>query len=1839
MLNTFKRGIAALLSLILLIGATQLPVFATTEESETHIHEDAVQEERIVAEEIDGLDETVTEITSYNDIDETAEIVFVTADQVKPEPAKRTVHPNLVAFSKYYLKKLAACPEYIDVSSYRFKASELNSIYNEIFYKMPEAFNIESLGHTTDSTGTYIQRIYMWYRSFADTASEYTECYNKMMQGAETLLAGVDWDSLSDVNKALLLHDRLGLWAEYDYDNAYPKTEKRQIFTAYGILGERLGVCQGYSMAYMYLLDRVGIESGYVRSDAKWHGWNIVYINGVGYHVDVTWDADHREGRIYHNNFLISSSAAIANGHIGDGAATVDWEIYTNYSNTNFTNNTFDNYYWKESNAEFQYIGGKIYYINTVEEMLYVIEGNNHKALFSVAGKWYYKRDAQGRWYHNEQAKLASVGSKLLINTDKTIVAYDVVSGNKITVYTPASLGEFENIYGFKYENGKIICDIASHPDYSKPLRQISVSYTPTCDRHSYTVSVSTTPATCTSNAKTTYRCAFCTQTETRNSGPALGHSMSAYTSNGNATCTADGTKTRKCTRSGCVYAETVTDTGSKLGHNYTKTSGNATCTTAGTAVYKCTRCGHSYTETSGSPLGHSFTKYIKNSDATCTKDGTETAKCDRCSVTDTRTATGSKLGHSFTKYVSNQDATCIKDGTKTAKCDRCNATNTVTDPGSKTAHKWNSGVYVEGTSTTAGYTIYTCTTCGATKKEMDTTTAQITGHPTAVTVDSGNTAYFSVTTRGVIKSYQWQYRKVYKWFDTALSGYNTDTLKVTASGARNGYDYRCVITFDNGKVLCSEPAKLTVNTIINITNHPKNQTIALGCKAQFTAAATGENVKYQWQYCRPGSEKWIDTSMEGATKATVLVETTAARNGYQYRCEITDVAGNVTYTNGATLTVLTVKNHPGAVSANVGEIAQFTVTPNVSTGFTYRWQYSTDGTNWSNTTLTGYNTATLSVEATKVRNGYLYRCVLVDSRGNQITSNSAMLTVKGASVAPEPEIPADPAKITTEPKSATAIIDGNAKFTIKATGVASYKWQYSKNGTVWNDTTMTGYNTATLTVTATNARNGYLYRCLVTGKDGVRIESGAATLTVVKITEQPKAVTATEDTTASFSLKLSATTGVKYEWQYSKDAGATWTGTTMTGYNTATLTVAAAMSRNGYRYRCVVKDTSGNQLASDAALLTVEEPVVLNPAVITLQPKSSTAILDGDARFIVKATGAVAYKWYYSKNGTDWVATSMEGYNTNTLTVGASASRNGYQYRCTVTGEDGIKVDSKAATLTVAQITDDPVNKSGFIECNVKFTVKLSDTSGIRYEWQYRKSETGTWTGTTMTGYNTKTLTAAVTVARNGYQYRCKITDAFGNTIESGAATLTAVKITKHPVSQDVVQNGTALFTVAVTEGATVSYEWQYRKGETGTWTGTTMTGYNTSSLKVTATAARAGYQYRCMMTDGGGNKIYTEGATMRVLAITVQPVNVEAVADSVVNFTIATNIVGFFTYQWQYSKDGSQWYKTTMEGYNTATLRVEATAARNGYQYRCAILVNGEAVMTSEAAALNVIIPEPEIPLNPAIIKTQPKAANAFLGGNAQFTVKGTGVVSWLWQYRRSETANWTSTTMTGYNTDTLTVAVTAARNGYQYRCVLTGEDGVKVYTEAAVLGILEITEQPAVGYGFIGSIAKFTVKLSGTAGVKYQWQYRRNETANWTGTTMTGYNTKTLTVDVTAARNGYQYRCLLTDAFGNKLESECAVLTVVKVLQQPADQAAVVDSTAVFMVSVSHPEIMRYQWQYRRNDTANWTNTYMDGFDTDCLCVETTSGRNGYQYRCILKLENGSTLESDFATLTIK
>lgn len=323
---------------------------------------------------------------------------------------------------------------------------------------------------------------------------------------------------------------------------------------------------------------------------------------------------------------------------------------------------------------------------------------------------------------------------------------------------------------------------------------------------------------------------------------------------------------------------------------------------------------------------------------------------------------------HSFTDYIPNGDATCTADGTKTAKCDLCDVTDTQPDEGSALGHSWDEGIYSAPTQKVDGHTVYTCKACGAVDMIWDTVVpvSAITTQPAPVTADSGDTVSFKVKTNGYAVSYCWQYRKIYKWFDTTMTGYNTDTLTVPATGARNGYDYRCVITFDDGTVLISDPAELTVHTYLTLTGSPNDQVVVLGYKGQFTASAEGEGLKYQWQYQRPGGERWIDTTMEGANKPTVMIETTSARDGYKYRCVITDVTGNEVISESAIMTVLAFIRHPEEVFTRSNTAVTFSVNATAAEGFTYQWQYSKDGATWHDTTMTGYNTDTLAVSAPK---------------------------------------------------------------------------------------------------------------------------------------------------------------------------------------------------------------------------------------------------------------------------------------------------------------------------------------------------------------------------------------------------------------------------------------------------------------------------------------------------------------------------------------------------------------------------------------------------------------------------------------------------------------------------------------------------------------------------------------------------------------------------------------------------------------------------------------------------------------------------------------------------------
>ena len=141
------------------------------------------------------------------------------------------------------------------------------------------------------------------------------------------------------------------------------------------------------------------------------------------------------------------------------------------------------------------------------------------------------------------------------------------------------------------------------------------------------------------------------------------------------------------------------------------------------------------------------------------------------------------------------------------------------------------------------------------------------------------------------------------------------------------------------------------------------------------------------------------------------------------------------------------------------------------------------------------------------------------------------------------------------------------------------------------------------------------------------------------------------------------------------------------------------------------------------------------------------------------------------------------------------------------------------------------------------------------------------------MTGSQTDTLQIPVLAKRDGQSYRCVITDASGASVVSDVATLT-VATEQTPLvilSQPQDVSGAAGETVTVSvaaQGEGLTYQWQYCQPGKTMWYNSGMTGNKTDTLEIPVMAKRDGQSYRCVITDGAGNSVTSEAATLSVLS-----------------------------------------------------------------------------------------------------------------------------------------------------------------------------------------------------------------------------------------------------------------------------------------------------------------------------------------------------------------------------------
>ena len=383
-------------------------------------------------------------------------LIFSSVPTVFAASDERIGNTTVSVIKTAFQNAISECTTSVNLNSYSIKftnanAKKINDLYNQVLDDNPTFFHIKNYSIAYVSGGNMVSA----KLNYQYSKTTYQSMLSDVEDIANNLIKDLKGKNLTDLETALIIHDRLAVLCEYDYENflKYEGGDYDAIpfdsFNIYGVFVKNTAVCEGYSYAYKYLLNKMGIDAWVCKSDTLQHMWNVVEIDGKNYHVDLTYDdpAYDITGRVMHDYFLLSTSALKEKGH-----------NVNDISNTTPTATNYDNYFWQDVDAQFCYLNGKLYYINNEAETLNSYYHGESEELISVEDDWYMTEHLR---YIGNFSRLDTDGETLFFNLTDTIYSYDVTTGEKKSIYTPDTSG-YENfsLFGFKVKNGSFYYDL-----------------------------------------------------------------------------------------------------------------------------------------------------------------------------------------------------------------------------------------------------------------------------------------------------------------------------------------------------------------------------------------------------------------------------------------------------------------------------------------------------------------------------------------------------------------------------------------------------------------------------------------------------------------------------------------------------------------------------------------------------------------------------------------------------------------------------------------------------------------------------------------------------------------------------------------------------------------------------------------------------------------------------------------------------------------------------------------------------------------------------------------------------------------------------------------------------------------------------------------------------------------------------------------------------------------------------------------------------------------------------------------------------------------------------------
>lgn len=490
----------------------------------------------------------------------------------------------------------------------------------------------------------------------------------------------------------------------------------------------------------------------------------------------------------------------------------------------------------------------------------------------------------------------------------------------------------------------------------------------------------------------------------------------------------------------------------------------------------------------------------------------------------------------------------------------------------------------------------------------------------------------------------------------------------------------------------------------------------------------------------------------------------------------------------------------PEDEATTAGETSIFSV---IVDGYNLRYEWFES----SNNGLTHYpapgsnESSSYSINnTTQEQDGNKYFCEISNSFGKTL-SRVATLNVRAS---PQPP------SITSHPKDVIVTEGQGVSFATTATGSTplTYLWEISDNqGATWSSAPGNNDDSFYAISTVPLLSNGWLVRCRV--KNSVSpagVISQSAMLTVTNrpvaptISIQPVSVSVQEGSNATFTVSANGTEPLTFLWLRSTDGGSDFWNV---GGNSPTLTVkSVTLDHDGDIYKCWIRNDAGSVFSNEVDLTVSATP---GPVKITSEPIDVSVVEGDSATFSLIATGTppLKYSWEVSEDyGKNW--NSIPGTNGPKYTIlSVPLSADSRMYRCFVTGPGG-GTFSRGAFLNVSERLSPPEVKSDPVDQTVNqggyaiFSVVGGGQAPLSYQWKESTDGGETWKDLyafiSIDGQredyepNEPTFRILATSDRNGYLYRCGISNSDGSVL-SRSAKLTVIPNPKPIIETDYPQ------------------------------------------------------------------------------------------------------------------------------------------------------------------------------------------------------------------------------------------------------------------------------------------------------------------------------------------------------------------------------------------------------------------------------------------------------------------